>query len=81
MAEEATQPLRWWYLSFAEPGKFLGGAYIQARGVTLALTRAHALGINPGGEVMFVEIPHEAEHKIPSAHKHRLLTKIELQAE
>lgn len=79
LAEEAKQPLGWWYLSFAEPGKFLGAAFIQARGMTLAIRRAHSLGINPGGEVAAWLIPPEEAHKIPRDQKHRLLAKEELE--
>src|SRR6266851_8996400 len=51
LLEELGEPLGWWYLSFAGEEGFRGGVYLQARGLTTAITAAHALGINPGGEV------------------------------
>lgn len=50
MAEEATRPEEWWYISFAEPGKFLGGVFVKAPGFITALNKTRILGINPGGE-------------------------------
>ncbi|HKP06397.1 MAG TPA: hypothetical protein VJU58_04015 [Microbacterium sp.] len=52
----------WWWLSFADGGRptgqqFLGVAVVRAAGLGFAVMRAHALGINPGGEVQGMEIP------------------------
>lgn len=45
------------YLSFADPGRrrdaqFLGAAIVRAQTMPEAVKAAHALGINPGGEVV-----------------------------
>lgn len=45
------------WLSFADPTRptgrqFLGAAIVRADRIITAVRRAHALGINPGGEVM-----------------------------
>ncbi len=76
-AEEAKHPLCWWYLSFAEPERFLGGCFVQARGLISALRRATALGINPGGEVAALQI--HVDGIIPRGVKNRLLTADELE--
>jgi hypothetical protein len=49
----------WWYLSFADDG-WLGAAIVEGDSIVSAAARAHALGINPGGEVLGVELPAEA---------------------
>lgn len=51
-----------WWLSFADPDRpkgeqFLGVAIVRASGMGPAVTTAHVLKINPGGEVQGVEIP------------------------
>ncbi len=48
---ERKNPPGWWYLSFAEPGNWLGAIIVQGQGFATALDRANRLGINPGGEV------------------------------
>lgn len=55
--EEANEPLKWFYCSFATEHKFLGGVFVQAHGVLDAATRTHWMGINPGGEMAALEIP------------------------
>ncbi len=81
LAEEAKQPLGGYYLSFAEPGKFLGGVYLEAHGPTSALRLTHELGINPGGEVMTYSVPLELmRQKIPVDMRNRLLTKQEVES-
>jgi len=55
-------PPGWWWLSFADGRRpagqqFLGVAVVRAAGFGLAVMRAHALGINPGGEVSGQQIP------------------------
>ena len=47
----------WWWLSFADPTlpvgqQFLGVAIVPAPSFLAAVTVAHQLGCNPGGEVM-----------------------------
>lgn len=55
--------MRWW-LSFSDgklPGgsQFLGACIVHGADFPLAITEAHRLGINPGGEVKGVGIPSE----------------------
>lgn len=76
LAEEATQPETWWFLSFASDEAFLGGCVIKARGIATAIRRAHALGINPGGQVMAVQGP--ACDQPPGLPIDRLLSREEL---
>jgi hypothetical protein len=45
-----------WWLSFANPGEPLGVAIVRAADVVAAIRVAHALGINPGGEVFGLRI-------------------------
>jgi hypothetical protein len=82
LADEATQPMRWWYLSFAEPGAFRGGIFIEARGGTHAIMATHALGINPGGQVVMLPIAEEGMDRfnavVPEEMRSRLLTREEL---
>lgn len=80
LEEESTHPLRWWYLSFAEPGKFLGAVIVQERGFTSAMQKAHRLAINPGGEVMTHEIGLELPPYVPASMCNRLLTKDEVES-
>ena len=44
------------WLSFSGE-KFLGVAVIDAKTATAAIQKSHRLGINPGGEVMVIEMP------------------------
>jgi hypothetical protein len=45
------------YLSFAEPDKWLGAIVVKGFGFTSAWLKTHELKINPGGQVMGREIP------------------------
>jgi hypothetical protein len=69
--------LQLWYLSYATEEKFLGGVFILAFGPLSAAMRSQAQGLNPGGEVMMIEVPKikEPEYK----YWNRLLTKAEIQ--
>jgi hypothetical protein len=80
LAEEAVSPVALWYLSFAEPGRFLGGVMIEARGLTSALIESHRLGINPGGEVQGTRLPNDVAASFPPEDRHRLLSKAEIAA-
>lgn len=78
-----TSKLFW--LSFADPGKpkgaqFLGVAVLSADSFADAISRAHALRINPGGEVQGFEIPPEGWDKIPANMRDRLLTRAEAES-
>jgi len=53
---------RWWYLSFVDDDRpkgdrFVGACWVKAGGPTLAIQSAHVYGINPGGQVAFVQLP------------------------
>jgi hypothetical protein len=82
--EEAAQPLRWWWLSFVDTDapadgrgdRWLGGCYVEARGVVSAAKRAWDLGINPGGEVAAIPVPEDRSP--PVDQRNRLLRKDEL---
>jgi hypothetical protein len=81
MAEEAKNPIAWWWLSFCDPTKpegqqFLGACIVQARGFFTATLQAHRLGCNPGGECRGSG-PIPLEHKIKERWVNRLLTKEE----
>ncbi len=69
----------WYYLSFADH-KLLGGAYVQSTNVKHAVIAAHALGINPGGEVLVIGPIEDSEMDahVPSADRYRLLTPDEI---
>jgi len=78
--EEAAQPERWWWLSFAEDAPqngrgFLGACLVRGHGLVGATCAAHALGINPGGEVCGVEVPDS--FSVKSGWAQRLLTREE----
>lgn len=78
----------WFYLSFADGDlptgqQFLGGAYIQGINQGAAVSRAHKLGINPGGEVQIVGplTPNAMAENVPAEDRERLLTREELEEE
>jgi hypothetical protein len=72
LAEESTQPLRWWYVQFNDPisGAFNGANLVESRGHASALRKTHILGINPGGN--FISSPME-EVEVPQEHREVLL--------
>lgn len=62
----------WFYLSFADSAKprgeqFLGATVVEAEHELLAIPRAWELGVNPGGEVKFFELPFITAEDIPTA--------------
>lgn len=79
--EKETRDLGWWWLSFVDPDRpdgkrFQGVAIVEGYGVASASTRAHELGINPGGEVQGVQL---TGNDIPaSTLRNRLLSMDEL---
>lgn len=81
--EATTGADRWWWLSFADATlpkgtQFLGACIVRARGMVSAVSRAHVLGINPGGEVVGYELPAAADEiGIPDDYCNRLLTREE----
>lgn len=64
-----------WYLSFADDG-WLGCAFVHGISIVDAAGAAHALGCNPGGEVLGGVVPTELQP--PARWIGRLLTKADL---
>lgn len=63
---ESSEPLGWWYLSFTDPDRpkgtqFLGACVVEARGIAQAIGESHRLGLNPGGEVLPIQVPADKE--------------------
>jgi len=79
MAQETLEPTRWMYLSFADE-KFNGAVIIEANGLAHAITHCHSLGINPGGEVMGVDMPDEIIAQVPENMRTKLLSKEDVQS-
>ncbi len=77
LAEEAKEPLLWWYCSFADE-TFRGVCIIEARGVVGCAIRAHELAISPGGQM--VAIPIDREDLPPDQWRNRLLTAEQVKA-
>jgi len=74
-----------WFFSFADgalpPGsQFLGGLYIRAKSLSGAIRASHVRGLNPGGEVQFIELPPAAAAMVTEEWIGRLLTREELAA-
>jgi hypothetical protein len=66
--------MTWFYLSFADSRlpngeQWLGAAIVQADDVSGAMTEAWRRGINPGGEIVAVEV----EHMPPARFLNRLM--------
>lgn len=62
-----------WYISFADEHSFRGAVVVHARGIEDAVARAWALGINPGGEALGLQLPHSVG--VPADAINRLLSK------
>lgn len=84
-AASETTAMPWFYFSFAdatlpEGEQFLGGCYVEADTLEMAVTRSHVLGINPGGKIKTVgPLPAElVEGHVLPEDRHRLLTRAEL---
>lgn len=74
-------PLYW--LSFVDGDRprgerFLGVAIVEALNEFVVIPAAWAAGVNPGGEVQFVQIPNEMD--IPIQYINRLMDKDEIAA-
>ena len=70
------------WLSFADSNRptgeqFLGVAIVEAIDIADATEKCWRLGINPGGEVLSVEVPEE-KYESYSPHTNKLLTKEEV---
>lgn len=60
--EMSTNPLTWWWLSFASTDRpkghqFLGACIVQAYGVATAALEARAKKCNPGGQIQSTPFP------------------------
>lgn len=78
LTDESRQPLRWWYLSYADDEEFRGGAILEAHGEIHAIELAQRLNLSPGGQVAVWEVPAEVVVTLPAEAKGRLLSKPEL---
>lgn len=78
LAEEAKEPKRWFYLSFAGKEGWRGAIIVEARGITTALGVCNLLNINPHGEVLCRAVPDGCTVKKDYAY--RLLNKQEANA-
>lgn len=76
--EVLNNPLRLWYLSYADEESFRGAFYVLAFGPMSAVMRVQALGESPGGEVLTIEVPRDKQP--PHEYWNRLLTKEDVQA-
>lgn len=71
-----------WWLSFADASlptgsQFLGACIVAAETPVAAIKIAHSLGINPGGEVVWVAIPPDRAPLVEAHWRERLLTRRE----
>ena len=71
--------IKYWYMSFVDD-KFLGALIIKAKTAREAVVISHQKKLNPGGEIMIVEIEEEFVDRIPSDWFGRLIAKDELVA-
>lgn len=73
--------MTYWYLSFATETEALGATVVQADNIDDAIAEATRLGINPGGEVMILELQDDAIEREPDIPKllNTLLTPKELE--
>jgi hypothetical protein len=65
LQKELETPEKWLYVSFATETEFCGAVVIQAHGLTDALMKINALGINPHGEVLAFPIPDDGSFQMP----------------
>lgn len=59
-----------YWMSFVDPerpegDRFLGCLIVRGRNDMDVIRRSHMLGLNPGGEVMFFEIPKQYLDRVP----------------
>ena len=79
LLKESSEPLRWFYISYADEEGFRGAVIVEAHGWLSAVKRSRELGISPGGQALGREIPEEALIKLPEDMKNRLLTRAEIE--
>lgn len=67
-----------YYISFAEPDRFLSATIVRAASEIGAVKRSSELGTNPGGSAMVIEVPEDhPEYAVFLAAENRVLTKHE----
>lgn len=72
-----------WYLSFADASlprgsQFLGAVVVEGVNLPGAVTRAHLLGVNPGGGVYGIELPAQIVARVPAEFMDRLLAPVDI---
>lgn len=72
--------MKLFWLSFCDSDKpkgtqFLGCVIIEAPDLVDAITKSHGLGVNPGGEVLSIEIPDEVRDRFGPEHRDKLLSR------
>lgn len=77
--------MTYYWLSFVDDAlpkgqRFLGGCLVQAGSATAALIKAHAMKINPGGEVAIVEITDRYEPNVARFQLNHLYSRAEIEA-
>lgn len=82
MAKDA--PSLWW-LSFCDPtmpkgSKFLGAIALEVPAGIDPIRHAWNMNLNPGGEVMFGEVPADQHKLFPDSVRNRLLSRQEAEA-
>ncbi len=77
--------MKTYWLSFANPGVDgnLGCCIIDAEDEEGALNKVDLLGINPGGEILFILMPDvpEAQEEVEKWGKNRLISVVELEVD
>jgi hypothetical protein len=76
IASRTKRPETAFWISFAEDG-FRGAIIIHSEDFSTAIVESHAMGINPGGQVMAIPIDPVVSSLIPERWKNRLLSKAE----
>ena len=76
LTDELGQPLRWFYISFADDDSFRGAVIVKAPGEAHAIQASYRLGINPGGQAAIFAVPDGAP--VPPAAVNRLLSEEDL---
>jgi hypothetical protein len=74
--DELRNSRRLFYISFAGEGGFRGACVVEAYGPVTATRVASALGINPGGQALVLEVPAGRENLLP---RDRLLSREDLE--
>lgn len=72
--------MAWFWMSFADDDGHRGCIVIDGEDIGDALSRAHAMGINPGGQVASWELDEaEMRQRVPPEYLRRLLSREEVE--